>query len=150
VRRRVAVSHLDTTEKEWLNGMTSWGARSSACRKPTAAVSFDASSCAVTPPRASVTDCAWASGVDASCADSDEGSGFVFPAAWVLRGWRAAERRRRTGRARMGSPTLHTLQDPILLTALALLSKWRLSPKPRTTLKFSSHTSASPAGAVRE
>ena len=30
--------------------------------------------------------------------------------------WRAAERRHRTGRERMSSPTLDTLQDPILLT----------------------------------
>jgi hypothetical protein len=30
-------------------------------------------------------------------------------------GWRAAERRHPTGRERMGSPTLQTLQDPILL-----------------------------------
>ena len=32
-----------------------------------------------------------------------------------VRRWRAAERRHPTGRERMGSPTLQTLQDPILL-----------------------------------
>jgi hypothetical protein len=34
--------------------------------------------------------------------------------------WRAAECRHPTGREKMGSPTLQTLQDPILLLALAL------------------------------
>ena len=56
------------------------------------------------------------------------GMGLVFPAmrcvrlllrgynpGFCLRRWRAAERRHPTGRERMGSPTLRTLQDPILL-----------------------------------
>jgi hypothetical protein len=34
---------------------------------------------------------------------------------WASRRWRAAERRYPTGRERMGSPTLQSLQDPILL-----------------------------------
>jgi hypothetical protein len=37
--------------------------------------------------------------------------GFGF----LQRGWRVAERRHPAGRERIGSPTLQTLQDPVLL-----------------------------------
>jgi hypothetical protein len=49
--------------------------------------------------------------------------------------WRAVERGYPTGRERMNSPTLHTLQDPILAEVLALLSGGFPNPLPTFTLR---------------
>jgi hypothetical protein len=54
------------------------------------------------------------------------------------RRWRLAERRHPTGRERMGSPTLKTLQEPILL--LPRLCFFQRLPNPKTHFGFHATT----------
>ena len=52
-----------------------------------------------------------------SCATAGEQHPLEYPGGFAFqqRRWRAAERRHPTGHERLGSPTLQTPQDPILL-----------------------------------
>jgi hypothetical protein len=56
---------------------------------------------------------------------------FQFELQSVAQGRLSPWRRHPTGRERMGSLTLQTLQDPILPAAMGLLLRWRLLKSPK-------------------